>query len=116
MTFTDPDGGTTTDPQTIADGALATEPATPTRDGYTFDGWYLNDQKYDFSTPVTGDVTLVAKWTENAPASAADSTPAAKDTTPQTADMLAAVAPIAAVVALIACGVVLVTLRKRRMN
>jgi uncharacterized repeat protein (TIGR02543 family) len=116
VTFTDPDGGTTTDPQTIADGALATEPATPTRDGYTFDGWYLNDQKYDFSTPVTGDVTLTAKWTANAPASAADGTPAAKDTIPQTADTLAAVAPIAAVVALIACGVVLVTLRKRRMN
>lgn len=119
VTFTDPDGGTAIDPQTVADGALAAEPALPTRDGYTFDGWYLNDQKYDFSTPATDDVTLVAKWAANDQAneqsSAADNEPATEKTVPQTADSLSAVAPIAAIVALIACGVALAALRKRRM-
>ncbi len=33
-----------------------------TRSGYDFLGWYLNGQKYDFNTPVTQKITLVAKW------------------------------------------------------
>ena len=32
------------------------------KDGYTFLGWYLGDQKYDFDTPVTADIPLCAKW------------------------------------------------------
>lgn len=35
---------------------------TPTRQAYIFDGWYLNDVLYDFTTPVTNDITLVAHW------------------------------------------------------
>ena len=34
----------------------------PYRYGYEFLGWYLNGEKYDFSTPVTEKITLVAKW------------------------------------------------------
>jgi len=37
-------------------------PNEPTREGYNFLGWYLNDKKYDFNTKVTKDITLVAKW------------------------------------------------------
>lgn len=51
-----------------ADGKLV-KPADPTRDGYTFGGWYTDEtcaQAYDFSTPVTADLTLYAKWTKNA--------------------------------------------------
>lgn len=51
-----------------ADGKLV-KPADPTRDGYTFGGWYADEacmQAYDFSTPVTADLTLYAKWTKNA--------------------------------------------------
>lgn len=33
------------------------------KEGYTFDGWYLGNDKYDFSTPVTQNITLVAHWT-----------------------------------------------------
>ena len=33
-----------------------------TNDGYSLEGWYLNDEKFDFSTPITEDITLVAKW------------------------------------------------------
>lgn len=40
----------------------------PTRVGYTFAGWYADaacTKEYDFSAPVTGDLTLYAKWTAN---------------------------------------------------
>ena len=32
------------------------------REGYRFDGWYLDGKEYDFATPVTADITLTAKW------------------------------------------------------
>lgn len=32
--------------------------------GYKFKGWYLNGEKYDFSTPVTKNITLIAKFKE----------------------------------------------------
>ena len=45
---------------------MATEPTAPTKADATFAGWYLGNNPYDFSTtPVTGDITLVAHWTEN---------------------------------------------------
>ncbi len=60
--------GSKVDFQTTADGKLV-KPADPTRDGYTFGGWFTDEactQAYDFSTPVTADLTLYAKWTKNA--------------------------------------------------
>ena len=35
----------------------------PTRDGYQFDGWFTGNTAYDFSKPVTQNLTLTAKWT-----------------------------------------------------
>ena len=63
-------GGSVCDTKFVAtaDGKLV-KPANPTRDGYTFGGWYADEacmQAYDFSTPVTADLTLYAKWTKNA--------------------------------------------------
>ena len=43
------------------------ESPEPVFDGYTFDGWYTDDQysaPFDFNNPVNGDITLYAKWTE----------------------------------------------------
>lgn len=40
----------------------------PTVEGYTFDGWYADaahTTEFDFSTPITGDTTIYAKWTAN---------------------------------------------------
>lgn len=34
----------------------------PSRDGYTFDAWYTNGAAYNFDRPVTGDLTLTARW------------------------------------------------------
>lgn len=63
-------GGSACDTKFVAatDGKLV-KPADPTRDGYTFGGWYTDGactQAYDFSAPVTADLTLYAKWTKNA--------------------------------------------------
>ena len=37
----------------------------PTKENYTFAGWYNGDKIFDFTTVPTGDVTLTAKWTAN---------------------------------------------------
>lgn len=67
VTF-DTDGGAELPSQTVADGETATQPEVPVRDGYVFLGWLLNGKAYDFSTPVTGDITLTASWEKEKPA------------------------------------------------
>ena len=65
VTF-DAKGGTPTpDAQTVVKDGTATAPTAPTKEGYTFDGWQLDGKKYDFSTKVTKDITLVAVWKKN---------------------------------------------------
>ena len=39
----------------------------PVREGYQFDGWFIGEVAYDFSTPVTKNLTLTAKWTSKTP-------------------------------------------------
>ena len=57
------DGGTPVPPaQEVEYGLTATEPAAPEKTGYTFDGWYLGDEKYDFSAAVEQNITLTANW------------------------------------------------------
>ena len=58
------DGGTPVPPaQEVEYGLTATEPdPAPTKTGYTFTGWYLGDEKYDFSAAVEQNITLTAKW------------------------------------------------------
>jgi uncharacterized repeat protein (TIGR02543 family) len=63
-------GGGTVASQTVKDGDLITEPKDPEREGYTFDGWYSDndtfDKAWDFANgKVTEDVKLYAKWIEN---------------------------------------------------
>jgi len=58
----DTDGGNEINTQTIEEGALITQPTTPTKKGYKFVEWQLNDKKFDFNTEVTSDITLKAKW------------------------------------------------------
>ena len=43
----------------------AARPADPTKEGYTFIGWYNGESEWDFETPVTADLTLTAKWQLN---------------------------------------------------
>ena len=51
--------------QIVQAGEKAIQPDVPSRQGYQFTDWYLDDTKYDFNTAVTGDMTLTARWTVN---------------------------------------------------
>ena len=65
-------GGSAVNPQTITAGGLVTKPAAPTKDGYTFAGWYKDaglTTPFNFATEtINADITLYAKWNENPPA------------------------------------------------
>ena len=66
VTFTvtfDSDGGSDVKEQTIESGKTATKPADPTKEGFTFAGWYAGETAFDFTTAITADTTLKAKWT-----------------------------------------------------
>lgn len=61
--------GSKVDFQTTAANGSVTKPADPTREGYTFAGWYTDEactEAYKFDAAVTADMTLYAKWTKNA--------------------------------------------------
>ena len=54
--------------QDVIYGEAAVKPDDPARDGWIFGGWYTEsgcENPYDFSTPVTGNITLYAKWARN---------------------------------------------------
>ena len=64
----DTQGGSSINDQTPASGSAVAKPADPTREGYTFAGWYTDaacTKAYDFATAVTADMTLYAKWIKN---------------------------------------------------
>lgn len=64
----DTDGGTKLSALSIPYGEkinFSGEPEPPEKEGYTFDGWTLNESTYDLETPVTQDITLKATWTKN---------------------------------------------------
>ena len=54
--------------QLVAFNATATLPPAPTRSGYTFVGWFSDaglTNSFNFTTPITADITLYAKWSIN---------------------------------------------------
>ena len=61
-------GGSSLASQSVQRGSYAIRPKTPTKEGFIFDGWYIEEEctnEFDFtSTLVTGDTTLYAKWIE----------------------------------------------------
>jgi len=55
--------------QRVEAGGTATQPTAPTATGYTFGGWYTDaacTTSFNFSTAISSDVMLYAKWTANA--------------------------------------------------
>lgn len=64
----DVQGGSYVAPRYVAKNKMVSEPAAPTRDGYTFLGWYTAEgEKWDFAKDVvTADMTLYAKWIKHA--------------------------------------------------
>ena len=64
VTF-DSNGGTSIPSQQITYNNTATKPSDPRRTGYTFLYWTLNNEEYDFGTPVVESIELKAEWREN---------------------------------------------------
>lgn len=62
--------GKTPTSQNVPYNETATDPGKLSAEGYTFIGWYADEAhktKFDFSTPITGDTKVYAKWEKNAP-------------------------------------------------
>ena len=55
-------GGSAVEAQDVDEGETATKPTDPTKTGYDFAGWTLNGEAYDFLTPITADIELIASW------------------------------------------------------
>ncbi|AUD63565.1 hypothetical protein BK010_08670 [Tenericutes bacterium MO-XQ] len=68
VTF-DSDGGSSVEAVTVDEETAVSEPTDPTKEGFTFVYWYLDDSNvaYDFQTLVTADITLTALWEEVGP-------------------------------------------------
>ena len=47
----------------------------PTHNGYQFDGWFTGNTAYNFSTPVTENIMLAARWTSKTPETRGPSAP-----------------------------------------
>ncbi len=68
-------------------GGKLTAPAAPTAAGYRFDGWYTDadcTKAFDFDTPLSGDLTLFAKWTPAEPSETEPDTTDPVQTEPDT--------------------------------
>lgn len=103
VTFDDCLESTTNQVVEVADGETVARPADPVCEGWTFLGWYTDTQltqEFDFSTLVTADMTLYAKWQQNAEqpgegttddgtddATSTETPTAAGETMPQTSDL-----------------------------
>lgn len=62
VTFDSTDGSTVAS-QTIEEGKSVTEPTDPSKEGYTFFGWYDESGKlYDFTSTVSKNIKLTAQW------------------------------------------------------
>lgn len=69
MSF-DTRGGSSLAALYVVKGSTALQPDDPIREGYEFAGWFIDDacsQEWSFSTPVTSDTVLYAKWSEVSP-------------------------------------------------
>ncbi|MBR6135762.1 MAG: InlB B-repeat-containing protein, partial [Clostridia bacterium] len=65
VSFVDTDETTLKDSQTVEKYKKATNPGTPVKEGYTFDGWYTSAEGsvlYDWNTQITEDTTVYAHW------------------------------------------------------
>lgn len=63
ITF-DSAGGSEVPEQKAEKGKTVVRPSDPVRSGYTFIEWMLNDKPYDWTSPVTGNLKLLAQWKE----------------------------------------------------
>lgn len=70
------DGGTYIPSAQVQQNQTVAEPTPPTKDGYTFAGWYKQGSStpFSFATKITSNITLVARWTANSSQGGGDNT------------------------------------------
>ncbi len=56
------DGGSKIEPTIVKKGDVLSEPNNPTKDGFIFIGWYIQDELFDFKSEINKNITLTAKW------------------------------------------------------
>ena len=61
----DSNGGTYIAPEFVEPGTVTAAPAEPTREGYTFQGWYNGDAEFAFGSKLNDNITLTAHWQAN---------------------------------------------------
>lgn len=49
----------------VEKGSLVKQPENPTKEGFSFVGWFDEDIKFDFTTPIESNITLTAKFEES---------------------------------------------------
>ncbi|NLB82448.1 MAG: InlB B-repeat-containing protein [Clostridiaceae bacterium] len=64
VTF-DTDGGSSVESQTIPFGTHANPPEAPTKEGFVLFGWYLDNEPFDFGTPIESNIIIIAAWIES---------------------------------------------------
>ena len=62
ITFDSKEGSSVSAITGIESGTVTTKPNDPTKEGYKFDGWLNGETAYDWTQPVTSNLTLTAKW------------------------------------------------------
>lgn len=63
-------GGSAIDAIEVAEGGLLTEIPTPVKEGFTFAGWYTDEElteEFNDENPITADIILYAKWEQGEP-------------------------------------------------
>lgn len=61
----DTDGGNNITTKNVSTGSLVEKPENPTKTGFKFICWMLDGVEFDFTTPITTNITLKAKWEED---------------------------------------------------
>lgn len=58
------DTGVGINEETVVEGTKVNKPSDPVREGFLFNGWYINGEEFNFDTEISSNITIVANWTK----------------------------------------------------